>query len=128
MEKKKADWLKSIESLYNQIQKYLAGAIKEGSVKLTYKPKRIAEDYLGDYKVDEMLLQVGSERAVFSPKGLNVVGATGRIDLQGDLGTVTIIRQSGERWGVIETRLPALKIVPLNEDSLLAALKSVMRQ
>jgi hypothetical protein len=127
-EARKKEWVKAIEALYETVcGQYLAGAVKDGTVKVWRDSKEIDEDYIGRYTVPLLVLEVGGERVMFSPKGRNVVGAAGRVDLVGDLGQVTIVRQPGGRWAVVETRIPTLKLVELDAKSLLAALKSVMR-
>ncbi|HLX61461.1 MAG TPA: hypothetical protein VKX17_09285 [Planctomycetota bacterium] len=126
--KKKDAWLKSVRQFYNQIQIYLNAAIKDGSVKIEYRPIQISEDYVGGYQVDELVLSVGNEKVVFTPKGMNIVGAQGRIDLRGDMKTMTIIREPAGHWSIVATRVPERTVLPLSEESLLAALKSVMRK
>ena len=128
-QRKKDRWIAAIDRLYEQITKdYLAELVKDKIVAVSYPEKSITEDYIGQYTVRDLVLQVGDEKVVFSPKGTNIVGATGRIDLCGDFGEVTLVQQPGERWGVVATRTPTLKVLPLDEESLLIALKSVMRK
>lgn len=125
---KKNAWIQAINDFYDELtERYLRASIDDGTVKISYREKQIAEDYIGEYMVRELDLQVGAEKVVLSPKGTNIVGASGRIDLQGDMGDVTIVRQP-DGWGVVETRTPKLKVTPLSEESLLTALKSVMRK
>jgi hypothetical protein len=128
-EAKRNAWIKAIQNLYKVItEKYLAQPIADGTVTVLREEERIAEFPGGIYIVPVLVLVVGDEQVVFFPKGLNIVGATGRIDLRGDMGSKTIVRQPGNRWCVVETRTPTVKLTELNEDSLLAALKSVMRK
>ena len=125
---KKDEWVQAIEDLYKKIEKdYLAGPIGEDLVKIGQRQRTIIEECTGRYQVGELVLIVGDERACFVPKGMNIVGASGRIDLVGDMGEKTIVLQPDEGWGIVEARTPTLKIVPLDEDSLLTALKEVMR-
>ena len=125
---KRDTWIQSVDDLYDVITKqYLAGPINDGSVTVSYEEKQVTEDYVGQYTIRVLVLQVGEEKVIFSPKGVNVVGASGRIDLRGDTGEVTVVRQPKERWAVVATRTPTLKLVPLNEESLLDALRNVMR-
>jgi hypothetical protein len=126
---RKDAWVKAIGELYKTIrEEYLAAAVADGMVKISVESKEIMEDYIGRYKVPVLVLQVGQEKAQFFPKGTNIVGATGRIDLVGDMGEVTIVQQVSDRWAVVASRTPTLKIIPLDEESLLEALKSVMRR
>jgi len=125
---RKAEWLKSIDGLYSKIKdELLAEPINDKSIKVSYLEKRIAEELLGIYVVKELVLNVGDEEVVFSPVGRNVVGASGRVDLRGDMGEVTLVLQPGGRWGIVASRVPTLRIVPLNESNLLDAFKQVMR-
>ena len=46
----------------------------------------------------------------------------------GEMGERTLVLQPRDRWGIVVARTPTLKVVPLNESSLLDALKEVMRR
>jgi hypothetical protein len=128
-EGKKKAWVRAIEALYRKItDDYLARLVKDGTITITYREKELVEDYIGRYSVKELVLTVGDEKVVFSPKGLNVVGATGRVDLIGDMGAATLIRQPGSRWALVAARTPDLRIELLSEGSLLEALRGVMRK
>ena len=127
-EAKRKVWVQAVKELYKEItDRYITSAIEDGSVKVSSKDTQITEEYIGDYTVPELHLQVGNERVVFSPKCMNIVGASGRIDLSGDMGEGTIIRED-HGWAIVSARVPKRKVIPLNEESLLEALKTVMRQ
>jgi len=122
-------WIKAVENLYKKIvQSYLAAPISEGSVTVGYREKAIFEEYIGEYQVRELVVRTGDEKVVFSPKAAVVVGGIGRLDLVGDFGEVSLLRKPWGRWFIIASRAPAVRVFPLNEESLLIALKSVMRQ
>jgi hypothetical protein len=126
--RKKREWLRALDALYQHItHDYLAKAIADASVVPEYAPRTITEDFIGEYEVKDLILQVVDEKVTLSPKGTNVVGATGRVDLVGEMGTITLVLQSKGRWGVVVSRSPTLRIVPLDKPSLLDALKTVMR-
>ncbi len=126
---KQRDWVDAIDRLYAVItEQYLKPIIADGTVEVKRDTRQIDEYQADKYRATVLILMVGDEQVMFLPKGLNIVGATGRIDLQGDMGERTIVRQPGDRWYLVETRTPTLKLVELNEESLLAALKSVMRK
>jgi len=101
--------------------------IKAGDLTVSRSSKTVVEEYIGQYEVDELILQVGNERAVFSPKGVNIVGASGRVDLIGERGERTLVVQPGNRWGIVVSRSPTVKVIPFDESSLLESLKDVMR-
>lgn len=126
--KKKKAWLRAVDQLYRLITKeYLGKVISDRSITIGYSPETIIEDYIGEYEVYDLVLQVGDEKVVFSPKGTNIVGASGRVDMRGEMGEVTMVLQPGARWSVVISRSPTLKVVPLDKRSLLDALKTVMR-
>ena len=126
---RKRAWIDAVNRLYDRITtEYLADPVEEGNVLVSRPEKTIVEDFIGPYEIPELVLQVGDERAVLSPKGRNIVGASGRIDLIGEMGERTLVLQPDDRWGIVVARTPALKVAPLDETSLLDALKEVMRQ
>ena len=128
-EAKKAEWLASLQRLYARIKNLLDESIRDGTVEVFEFEAEVTEDYLGPYKVRQLGLAVGRDRVLFSPKGVNVIGAEGRVDLQGDRDTVTLIRTAsggGGEWEVVLQRVPKLVAVPLDESSLAAALQRVM--
>lgn len=126
--KKKRAWLRALEELYGSITKeYLSKAIADRSVSVEYCSRTITEEFIGEYGVKDLVLRVGDEKVLFSPKGTNVVGASGRLDIVGEMGEVTMVLQRGGRWGVVISRSPTLKVVPLNKPSVLNALRIVMR-
>src|SRR5580692_3299063 len=106
-DRKKREWITAVEDLYQLIvEKFLAAAIAGGSVTATYRAKNITEDPIGSYEIRELVLQVGNETVVFSPKGRNIVGASGRVDLQGEMGEATLVLQPGSRWALVAQRVP----------------------
>jgi hypothetical protein len=125
---KKQKWLSALESLYKAVtKKYLADPIAEKTVAVSYADKEIMEEYIGKYTAKELVLQVGDEKVVFSPVGCNIVGATGRVDVFGEMGQMTLVILPEGRWGFIASRRPTLRIVPLDQDTLLTGLKEIMR-
>src|SRR5437773_2316049 len=77
--RRKAEWLAAIDLLYQRIEEYVAEPKKQGAVTLVRRPKEITENHLGTYDVHELILTVGDEEVVFSPKGRTVIGAQGRV-------------------------------------------------
>lgn len=131
-EAKKRDWIEAVKGLYETITKDIfKDALAEKLVKIQRRDAKIVERYVGRYTIPELIVQIGGEEVVFSPKAVNVIGASGRIDLIGERDQATIIREwdpdaQQEGWSIVEMRLPSRKLVPLTKDSLLAALRAVM--
>lgn len=126
-EQRKTEWLSAIQRLYEQIRAFLDQPIRQGAVRLDTRKKTITEPHLGQYEADELVLTVGDERVLFSPKGRNVVGATGRVDVLGEAGEATLVLQPGPRWCVVASKYPQLRIVGLDEENFLKSLSAVMR-
>ena len=89
--------------------------------------KTVQEQHIGSYEIPEMTLAVGDEQVLFSPKGVNVIGAAGRVDVRGDRGEAMLVRQPDDRWSLVLSRTPKLQLVPLDDESFLEMLRSVMR-
>jgi hypothetical protein len=127
-EAKKNEWIKDVEKLYDTVEnEYLAAAAKKEVVSTSRVNKDISEEFIGKYSIPELRVCVGDEQVVFSPKGRNIVGAAGRIDLIGDMGEKTLVLQPRHRWGIVVTRTPTLKVASLDKESLLQAFKEIMR-
>ena len=126
--KKDAFWL-SVESLYESVRGMLKDSIAAKDVKVDTFSFGITEDFLGTYSMIGLELQIGPERVRFIPKGIYVVGASGRVDIRGECGTVTLLRheQDGENhWEVVLERVPHLRTAPFDRESLKLALEQVM--
>ena len=67
------------------------------------------------------------EQVRFSPRGRSIVGAAGRVDVIGERGEAMLIVQSDSKWGFVQTRQPALHVVPFDESTFAEVLQLVMR-
>jgi hypothetical protein len=89
----------------------------------------ITEDFIGTYSIPVLELSIGSERVEFRPKGVTVIGASGRVDIRGECSTVTLLKDTMSEeggWTVVLHRVPRLMTAPLDRDSLKLALERVM--
>lgn len=122
-------YLAAVEDLYRQVEAILADAVAAKTVTIQRRPKELSENYIGTYKVDDLILLVGDEQVRFSPVGRNIAGASGRVDALGERGVpeVLIVQPDG-RWNFVQSRQPTLKVVPFDESSLAEVLKRVMRE
>jgi hypothetical protein len=126
-ETQKQEWLAAIDQLYAQIRDMLADTISDGTVRMHTRPKTIVELNLGEYSADELILQAGDEEVTFSPKGRNVVGAMGRVDVRGEVGEETLVLKP-DRWAFVKSKYPQLRVVPFDAEALERVLRNVMRQ
>jgi hypothetical protein len=123
---KRDAWIKAVNALYHTIADEYLGAAKN-DVEITLNQVEAAEKYVGGYRIPQLVLKVGDEQVFFTPVGINVVGAQGRIDVHGDRGTATIIWRGDGDWSIVVSRAPKLRVVPLSADSLAEMLAGIMR-
>jgi hypothetical protein len=123
---KRDAWTSAVQDLFHTIEDdYLKAA--KADIEITRPDKVVTENYIGEYHVSELVLRVGDEEVVFSPKGVNIVGAQGRIDVRGDRGDATIVWQGENRWSIVISRTPTVRLVPLAADTLAEMLRGIMR-
>jgi hypothetical protein len=126
---KKDAWVRSVDALYGTIEEMLRDSIAAGDVALRRFDVQVTEDFIGEYTIPALELRVGGERVEFRPKGVNVIGAAGRVDLRGERDTVTLVKGKADangEWAVVLQRVPSLKMAPLDRESLTRALEQAM--
>jgi hypothetical protein len=126
---KKDTWVRSVESLYAMVQDMLRVSIASKDVTVRTFYTQVTEDFVGTYSIPVLEMTVGTERVEFRPKGVTVIGASGRVDIRGERDTVTLLRDQAEvnsGWTVVLQRVPRLKTDPLDGESLKYALERVM--
>ncbi len=121
------EYLAAVQELYQRIESMLAEPIGQKSLTLHRRPKQLTENYIGTYSADDLILVIGEEQVRFSPRGRNIVGAAGRVDVIGERGEASLIVQPDSQWGFVQTRQPMLRVVPLDESTLAEVLQLVMR-
>ena len=122
-------FLDAVNGLYKQIETELDEPIKQKTVTAQRRQKLLTENYIGTYSVDDLVLVIGGEQVRFSPRGRNIVGAAGRVDVIGERGEATLILQpSNSCWEFVQTRQPSLRTVPFDDSTLAKVLQLVMRQ
>jgi hypothetical protein len=119
-------YLKAVEDLYALMASVLADPIADGTVKVRRRPKDLTEDYLGTYAVDDLLLLFGDEQVRFSPRGRNILGAEGRVDVVGERGEANLILRDAA-WWLVQARQPRLRTARLDDSTIADVLNLVMR-
>jgi hypothetical protein len=124
---RRRQWIEAVERLYRKITgELLAESIAQGLVTVSRTEKKIKEEYLGTYRIPELILDISGETVRFSPKGRNIIGAKGRVDLVGDLDAMTLVLEPEGLWSVVLARVPR-QVVSLDGKTLAEALRRVMR-
>jgi hypothetical protein len=124
---RRREWIEAVKQLYQKVTgELLADSIKRQLVTVSRDKKQIKEEYLGTYQVPELILDISGETVRFSPKGRNIIGARGRVDLVGDLDAMTLLLEPEGHWSVVLSRVPR-QVVSLDGKTLAEALRRVMR-
>jgi hypothetical protein len=120
-------YLAAVRDLYQQIETILTEPIGKKAVATQRRPKQLSENYIGTYSAEDLILAIGDEQVRFSPRGRNIAGAAGRVDVIGERGEAMLIVQPDSKWGFVQTRQPALHVVPFDESTFAEVLQLVMR-
>jgi hypothetical protein len=125
--KLRQQWIDAVERLYQTVTgELLAESIAQRLVKVSRVEKKVTEENLGTYRVPELILNISGETVRFSPKGRNIIGAKGRVDLIGELDAMTLVLEPDGHWNVVLSRVPRHAEV-LDGKTLAEALRRVMR-
>jgi len=88
-DEKKEFFLEKIEEFYNQLDSFLKPYNDKISVEnVDYG---INEERLGNYTVIKRILTIKGKKVTFTPIGTILIGAWGRIDMEGENGTVKFV-------------------------------------
>jgi hypothetical protein len=120
---RRAEWQKAVNVLFADIERYLREFTEAGDVSVERHPVNLHEANLGSYTLEAMNITVFSKTFELVPKGRNVIGANGRVDLRGPLGYVRLVL-SAEKDGAWEM-IPASRPSPrhkLSKSTFLEAL------
>ncbi len=120
-------YLNAVEQLYKQIESILSEAVQDRTITLSRRNKSLSEDFIGTYAVADLVLLIGDEQVRFSPRGRNIAGAEGRVDVVGERGEAILIAQPDSSWAFVQSRQPKLQVVPFDETTLAEVLQQVMR-
>jgi hypothetical protein len=125
--KRRREWIGAVKRLYQRVTgELLAESIAQRLVTVSHQEKEIKEEYLGTYRVPELILDIKGETVRFSPKGRNIIGANGRVDLVGELDAMTLLLEPVGHWTVVLSRVPR-HVAALDAKTLAEALRRVMR-
>ncbi len=117
--KQKDEWIGYVNSFNDSVKEFLEPYFKTNKIVLIKEEISISEEFIGSYKVNSMLLKIGSNRIKFTPIGTNLIGAKGRIDMEGPNGIVKFVLVSKE------STKPIIKVVVRNHGEIEAVEKSM---
>ncbi|MGO9270800.1 MAG: hypothetical protein ACLQOO_11200 [Terriglobia bacterium] len=133
--KKRDEWLSHLNELYGQVESFLAKYIKIGEIKCSYRNIALNEENIGSYSAREMVLKIGRQEITLTPIGTIVLGAEGRVDVEGPAGrtrfllvdsrvsgpTIRVTKKIKRVWK-IATSPPTIQYIELTPESLFQAL------
>ncbi len=91
-ESNKQNWFEAIEQFFKKVEEFLQEYKEDDLIKIKYEPFYISEEYLGNYRTEQMTITTADNMiAKLHPKGMNIIGAAGRIDLEGKNGIVRFV-------------------------------------
>lgn len=96
---KRDAWLGHVDQLYAMVEEMLKDYVESGKVKLQYGKKDISEDFIGKYSVKLIEIDIIGKAAMLEPIGVNIIGASGRVDLVGEYDQVKFV--------LVDRQLPA---------------------
>ena len=88
---KREEWLQHLGQFYGLVEKFMGEYIDQNKVRLRRGSKKLNEEFIGEYSVDTMTLDIGPNSVIFDPVGTNLIGAKGRVDMRGAKGVVKFV-------------------------------------
>lgn len=89
-ELKKEEWTKEIDTFLEQIKCYFK-KYKDSGVVIYEQPLNINEEYIGSYSTKKLIVKFNNDTVIFTPVGRNIIGAKGRVDMEGKAGKVKFV-------------------------------------
>ena len=127
-------WLEAVTQFYTMITPWLKGFVEKKQLKYEMHKISLIEDWAGSYDIDEMRLWFGSYAVRIHPVGSEILGASGRIDMEGARGVVKFILEEkgvlenapNSAWKIILSQSDGFASANLNEDSFFDALMEIV--
>lgn len=88
-ENKKVEWINQVKVLFGHIKGYFVRY--ENSVSIEEKTLSINEEYIGHYTIPQLVVKFNNDTVTFTPIGRNIIGAQGRVDMEGKAGRVKFV-------------------------------------
>lgn len=124
LEKRKSEWLRSLDKLFMQIKAWLSEPVAQNLIALKEETIELDEYKLGSYEVPRLVLQVGHNVVYIEPVGTVIVGAKGRVDVKTGGASFKLILTNENAWGILE---PDRTVAgQLNEDAFTKALQDLL--
>lgn len=97
-------WVDRVNELLSSMEQWLAPLIADGTIRVSHDRMQINEDMLGHYELPVLNLNFGESFLCIKPVGSVIIGAFGRIDVEGPTGRAMLILTTDE-----EADTPSIK-------------------
>jgi hypothetical protein len=145
-EEDKERWLENLRKLGEMVEDWLDEYAKNGDIKVQTEDILLSEEQVGTYEAPLIKINIGSQLVKLKPIGTFLIGAYGRVDMEGPRGvcrlilapvnskgpsivfnTATIPPAQPELVWKIATPPPTVKYIDLKKDSFLDEMMRVMQ-
>lgn len=90
-EQDKQRWLDNLRELGGMVHEWLAEYATDGDIEVQTQEILLSEDQVGRYKAPQVKIRVGSQLVKLRPIGTFLIGAYGRVDMEGPRGVCRLI-------------------------------------
>ncbi len=85
------EWMGYLDAFYSRVKCFLQKYVTEGKVQIDSGKRQLHEGSIGAYDAQFLVVTIGSSKIHFEPIGTNLIGAKGRVDMNGPRGTVRFV-------------------------------------
>ncbi|MBM4041809.1 MAG: hypothetical protein FJ290_25200 [Planctomycetes bacterium] len=119
------EWSRELEALMAQLDRWLAPAVAAG-LKLVPSEITVSEQALGSYQAPARTVELAGNQVAIRPVARIIVGGHGRVDVEGENGSASLIYWKPEaRWMIVKER-DWHKRVPLTEETFEALMEEFL--
>ena len=100
-------WQDELSKLYSDMEEHLKKYITAGKIKIQREFITISEPKFESYKAEKLTFSIGLGKVIAKPVGMDLIGAKGRVDLTGQMGSrkIVLFDKGAPAW-VHTTTLP----------------------
>lgn len=84
-------WVEELSLLYKRLVEFLEPYVTEKSIAVVRDGAPLSEEYVGTYVAPLLKIRIGERELFVLPRGMNVIGARGRVDIVGPGSTFKLV-------------------------------------
>lgn len=90
-EQEKKTWLAQLAKLHTQVTTWLTPYITNHGVRIGREMVPLVEENIGSYQAPMMTISIGNNQVKLEPIGTLLIGARGRVDMEGPKGVARLV-------------------------------------